>query len=111
MKGCFSQEDYVNLVLQLLFVILQDSQDKTIDFIKAYAEIKKLSRCSSADELIGNDSLASEYIKFFQNIYEYLYDRPTLTKEIESEIGTEKLLDFFKMRDRNGKPPKKSKKK
>lgn len=111
LKGCFSQEDYVNLVLQLLFVILQDSQDKTIDFIKAYAEIKKQSEVSSADELIKNYSLASEYIKFFQNIYEYLYDRPKLTREIENEIGTESLLEFFKMKDRNGKPPKKSKNK
>lgn len=111
LKGCFSQEDYVNLVLQLLFVILQDSQDKTIDFIKAYAEIKKQSEASSADELIKNYSLASEYIKFFQNIYEYLYDRPKLTREIENEIGTESLLEFFKMKDRNGKPPKKSKNK
>ena len=111
LKGCFSQEEYVNLVLQLLFVILQDSQDKTINFIKAYAEIKKLSEVSSADELIGNDSLASEYTKFFQNIYEYLYDRPKFTKKIENEIGTEGLLEFFKMKDRNGKLPKKSKNK
>ncbi len=111
LKGCFSQEEYVNLVLQLLFVILQDSQDKTIDFIKAYAEIKKLSEVSRADELFGNDSLASEYTKFFQNIYEYLYDRPDLTKKIENEIETEKLLEFFKMKDRNGKPPKKSRNK
>ncbi len=111
LKGCFSQEEYVNLVLQLLFVILQDSQDKTIDFIKAYAEIKKQSEISSADELIGNYSLASEYTKFFQNIYEYLYDRPKLTQKIENEIGTESLLEFFKMKDRNGKPPKKSKNK
>lgn len=111
LKGCFSQEEYVNLVLQLLFVILQDSQDKTIDFIKAYAEIKKQSEVSSADELIRNDSLASEYTKFFQNIYEYLYDRPDLTKKIENEIETEKLLEFFKMKDRNGKLPKKSRNK
>lgn len=111
LKGCFSQEEYVNLVLQLLYVILQDSQDKTIGFIKAYAEIKKLSGFASADELIGNKSIASEYIKLFQNIYEYLYDRPTLTKEIEAEIKTENLLEFFKMKDRNGKPPKKSKNK
>lgn len=110
LKGCFSQEDYANLVLQLMFVIMQDCQKKTIDFIKAYAGIKKRSEVSSIDKLIGTDSLASEYIKFFQNIYEYLYDRPTLTKEIESEIGTENLLEFFKMKDRNAKNPKKTQK-
>lgn len=111
LKDCFSQEEYVNLVLKLLFVIVLDAKDKTVNFIKAYAELKELSKISSADELIGNDSLASEYTKFFQNIYEYLYDRPPLTKEIEDEIGTKNLLEFFKMKDRNGKLPKKSKNK
>lgn len=111
LKGCCSQEDYTSLVLQLLLIMSQDARRKTNDFIKAYAELKKKYGCSFADELLGKDSLASEYIKFFQNIYEYLHDRPNLTKAIESEIGTEKLLEFFKMKDRNGKPPKKSKKK
>lgn len=111
LTGCFSQEDYANLVLQLMLVIMQDCQNKTVDFIKAYAEIKKMSGCACADELLGTDSLASEYVKFFQNIYDYLYDRPKLTREIEIEIGTDNLLSFFKMKDRNAKNPKKTKKK
>ena len=111
LKGCFSQEDYANLVLQLMFVILQDSQDKTINFIKAYAELKKKTGYSCADEMLDKESLASEYTKFFQNIYDYLYDRPELTKKIEAEIGTEDLLNFFKMKDRNAKNPKKTKNK
>ena len=111
LKGCFSQEDYANLVLQLMFVILQDSRDKTINFIKAYAELKKITGYLCADELLDKESLASEYVKFFQNIYEYLYDRPELTKKIEAEIGTEDLLNFFKMKDRNAKNPKKTKNK
>ena len=110
LKGCFSQEDYANLVLQLMSVIMQDCKEKTIDFIKAYAGVKKLSGCDCIDELIGKDSLASEYPKFFQNIYEYLYDRPNLTQKIEVEIGTDELLHFFKMKDRNAKNPKKTKK-
>ena len=111
LKGCFSQEDYANLVLQLMFVIMQDSQDKTINFIKAYAELKKMTGYSCADELLDKESLASEYVKFFQNIYDYLYDRPELTKKIEAEIGTDDLLNFFKMKDRNAKNPKKTKNK
>lgn len=110
LKGCFSQEDYANIVLQLMLIIMQDCQEKTINFIKAYAELKRKYRCDCIDKFIGNSSLASEYPKFFQNIYEYLYDRPELTKEIEKEIGTENLLDFFKMKDRNAKKPKKTKK-
>lgn len=108
LKGCFSQEDYANLVIQLMFVILQDSRDKTINYIKAYAGLKKKTGYSCADELLDKESLASEYTKFFQNIYDYLYDRPELTKDIETEIGTENLLDFFKMKDRNAKNPKKT---
>ena len=111
LSGCFSQEDYANLVLQLMLVIMKDCQNKTVDFIKSYAEIKKSSGCACADELLGTDSLASEYVKFFQNIHDYLYDRPELTKEIEIEIGTDNLLSFFKMKDRNAKNPKKTKKK
>ena len=110
LRGCFSQEDYVNLVMQVMYVILQDSRDKTIDFIKAYAELKKKTGYACADELLDKESLASEYTKIFQNIYEYLYDRPKLTKDIEDEIGTENLLNFFKMEDRNAKNPKKVKK-
>ncbi|WP_028515309.1 hypothetical protein [Ruminococcus flavefaciens] len=109
LSGCFSQEDYANLVLQLMLVIIQDCQNKTVDFIKAYAELKKNSGCVCADELLETGSLASEYVKFFQNIYDYLYDRPELTKEIENEIGTDDLLTFFKMKDRNAKNPKKTK--
>ena len=111
LSGCFSQEDYANLVLQLMLVIMQDCQNKTVNFIKAYAELKKMSGCICADELLETDSLASEYVKFFQNIYDYLYGRPNLTKEIETEIGTDNLLSFFKMKDRNAKNPKKTKKK
>ena len=66
---------------------------------------------SCADELLDKESLASEYVKFFQNIYDYLYDRPELTKKIEAEIGTDDLLNFFKMKDRNAKNPKKTKNK
>ena len=108
LKRCFSQEDYANSVQQFMHVILQDSQDKTIDFIKAYAELKKKTGYSCADEMLDKESLASEYTKFFQNIYDYLYDRPKLTKKIEAEIGTEDLLNFFKMKDRNAKNPKKT---
>ena len=108
LKGCFSQEDYANLVMQLMYVILLDSRDKTINFIKAYAELKKKTGYSCADEMLDKESLASEYTKFFQNIYDYLYDRPELTKKIEAEIGTENLLNFFKMKDRNAKNPKKA---
>ena len=108
LKGCFSQEDYANIVMQFMHIILQDSQDKTIDFIKAYAELKKKTGYSCADEMLDKESLASEYTKFFQNIYDYLYDRPKLTKKIEAEIGTEDLLNFFKMKDRNAKNPKKT---
>lgn len=111
LKGCFSQEDYAKIVLQLMLIIMQDCQEKTINFIKAYAELKRKYRCDCIDKFIGNSSLASEYPKFFQNIYEYLYDRPNLTKSIEDEIGTNNLLDFFKMKDRNVKKPKEAKKK
>ena len=83
---------------------------KTIDFIKAYAELKKKTGYSCADEMLDKESLASEYTKFFQNIYDYLYDRPELTEDIETEIGTENLLNFFKMKDRNAKNPKKANK-
>ena len=110
LNGCFSQDDYAKIVLQLMLTIMQDCEEKTINFIKAYAEIKRATGCDCIDKFIGNDSLASEYPKFFQNIYEYLYDRPDLTRRIEAEIGTDNLLEFFKMKDRNGKNPKKAKK-
>ena len=98
---CFSLEDYTMILRELIHLIIIDAHEKSVDFIKAYAELKKRNGYHSADQLLSTDSLASEYTAFFQNIYEFLTQRPGMTRQIEEEIGTDSLLAFFKMRDRN----------
>lgn len=107
---CFSLDDYTMILRELIHLIIIDAHEKSVDFIKAYAELKRSSGYHSADQLLSTDSLASEYTAFFQNIYEFLNQHPEMTRLIEEEIGTDNLLAFFKMRDRNPKAssPKKS---
>lgn len=101
LKGCFSLNDYSEFLYAVIEYIRRDACRKSIEFIKAYAELKKFSGFQSADQFLSKDSLASEYTAFFQNIYDFLYERPEVTKSIEEEIKTDGLLSFFQMRDRN----------
>lgn len=109
LNNCCSMDDYSRLLFEFLSVMECDVRKKTIDFIKAYAELKIITGATFADELLPKNTLASEYIAFFQNIYDFLSGEPKVTKEIEQEIGTTDLLDFFKMKDRNNAPDKKAK--
>ncbi len=101
LEKCYSLDDYSRLLLNFLGVMESDVQRKTIEFIKAYAELKKITGATFADELLPENTLASEYIVFFQNIHDFLSEEPKIVKEIEQEIGTKDLLLFFKMKDRN----------
>ena len=101
LKSCFSLDDYSWILQQFISLIQKDAYYKSIEFIMAYAEMKKATGYNRADQLLPKDSLASEYIAFFQNIYEYLYERPDLTEWIEGKTGTHNLLSFFKMKNRN----------
>lgn len=96
LSKCFSLDDYTMILRELIHLIIIDAHEKSIDFIKAYAELKRRSGYHSADQLLSTDSLASEYTAFFLSIYEFLYERPELTKQIEEEIGTDNLLAFLK---------------
>lgn len=100
LEKCIKQSDYINMIIRIMQFMEKDACDKTIEFIKAYAEIKKLSKVDNIDELMPKDTLASEYMRLFQNIYEFLKENQELTNDIEKEIGVNKLLDFFKVKDR-----------
>ncbi len=101
LKTCYSLENYFSVLRKILYQIGRDASEKTALFIKAYAKLKAMSGFTSADQLLTSDSLASEYSVFFQNIYDYLKADPNLTERIEQETGTNDLLSFFKMKDRN----------
>lgn len=100
LEKCIKQSDYINMIIRIMQFMEKDACDKTIEFIKSYAEIKKTSKVDNIDELMPKDTLASEYMKLFQNIYEFLKEHQKLTNDIEKEIGVSKLLDFFKVKDR-----------
>lgn len=106
-KYCLSREDYMDTILNIIELMICDATKKTIDFIKVYAEIKKIRNITNIDQLIEKDYFASEYLGFFNEIYEYLFTHPDSLKEIESEIGTDNLLEFFKVSDRNAGRKKK----
>lgn len=101
LKNCFSLAGYSTILQEFLYRVQKDAFAKTVEFIMAYAELKAKFGGLSADQFLSSDSLASEYAAFFQNIYDFLFERPELTKYIEQETGTDELLAFFRMKDRN----------
>ncbi len=74
--------------------------ENAISQICFMASLKNLFGLQKADSGITDESLASEYIIWYQRIYEYLSDNPDVLSDIEAKTQTENLLDFFKMDDR-----------
>ena len=68
--------------------------------IEWYADAKNLFEAEKADDAFQRDSIASEYVIWYQRIHEFLCDNPDVCKEIEEKTGTTGLAEFFRMQDR-----------
>lgn len=96
-KYCLSREDYLDTILNIIELMIEDASSKTIGFIKAYAEIKNKTGATCIGDLLEKDYMASEYLGFFNEIYTYLYYHPDKLNEIEMECNSSDLLSFFKV--------------
>lgn len=92
------QDDYLNILMQVIHELEAHAKEKVIDIIRRFALIKRDIGLDKADKMVQNDSIASEYVIYYQRIYEFLKKNPDIVEKIEKEENVENLLDFFKMK-------------
>ena len=94
------QDDYFSVLDQVLEVFTKHAKQKVREAIEWYADAKDLYEAEKADDAVARDSIASEYVIWYQRIHEFLRDNPKICREIEEKSGTTGLVDFFKMQNR-----------
>lgn len=94
------QTHYLDILSAVLALCDKDAREKTYDRIKQYVEICVAFDAQKADDSINDSQLISEYVVWYQRIYEFLSVNPELCKRLEEETGKENLLEFFKMQGR-----------
>ena len=93
--GLMLQNDYFDALGQIIDYMVQDAERKAIPAIEFYARAKNLSDSPSAIEMIGTDSMASEYSPWFKKIAAFLHHHPDEVKRIEEMAETNNLEKFF----------------
>ena len=73
---------------------------KARESIEWYAEAKDLFEAEKADDAFKRDSIASEYVIWYQRISEFLVQNPEICSEIEREKKVTGLVEFFRMQER-----------
>lgn len=108
LSKAYSQDDYLYILMQVIRLLEEDAQKKAIERIKIFAKQKKTFYMNKADEFYYDkgdepskiESLASEYVIYFQRIHEFLESNPDITQSIENELSVDNLNDFFEMKER-----------
>lgn len=95
-----SQDDYFLILSQILKKFESHAKQRAIENIEFYAQAKVAFDLEKADDAIPADSIASEYIIWFQRIHEYLSNNPDVCGEIEKRTGADNLTEFFRMKGR-----------
>ena len=92
------QEDYYQVIQQILDYMMMDAEKKAISDIEKYAKMKKISGCDRAREMIydlENSSMVSEYVPQFKKIYNFLQTHPEEKLNIEEQEKVDHLEKFF----------------
>ena len=91
------QEDYFSAMEQILDYMIADAEKKALPDITEYARWKSITEADNARDMVltGNESMVSEYVPWLKKIGRFLRDNPDRASEIENEVGTEHLADFF----------------
>lgn len=100
LEKVISQNDYLEIMKQVMQILNDHAIKSAIEKIKTVAMSKELGGFKKADENIELQSCVSEYVIWYQNIYEFLKNNRDICKEIEKFAKTDNILDFFKMDDR-----------
>ena len=95
-----TQNDYFSVLAQMLKLFDAHAMSRAKEQIVTYAMAKKAFEAEKADEAIDRDSLASEYVIWYQRVHEFLVANPDVCEDIEKETETSGLAEFFRMRGR-----------
>lgn len=95
-----TQNDYLYILSQILELFEADAKRKAIQAIKDYVKIADVFEANKADDSVGEEQLASEYVVWYQRIHDFLKENPDIVAEIEKETGAQNVLEFFRMQNR-----------
>lgn len=104
LKNLNVQEDYYQVIQQILDYMMMDAEKKAISDIEQYAKMKKISKCDTAKEMIYNSAnlansedstMVSEYVPKFKKIYNFLQMHPEEKLKIEEQEKVDHLEKFF----------------
>lgn len=95
-----SQDDYFAVLAQVLKKFDGHAKKRAHDAILLYAKAKNLFDAQKADDAFEHESIASEYVIWYQRVHEFLESNPEICRKIEEEAGVEGLSEFFRMADR-----------
>ena len=100
LEDVVSQDDYFDVLAQVLKKFDGHAKNRAHDAILWYANAKNIYDAQKADDAFEHESIASEYNIWYQRVHEFLESNPEICKKIEEEAGVEGLSEFFRMADR-----------
>lgn len=95
-----TQNDYFAVLAQMLELFDAHAKSRAKEQIVTYAKAKEAFEAEKADDAFERDSLASEYVIWYQRVHEFLVANPDVCKDIEKETETSGLAEFFRMQGR-----------
>lgn len=100
LEDVVSQEDYFDVLAQMLKKFDVHAKKRVHDAILGYVHAKNAFDAQKADDSFEHESIASEYNIWYQRVHEFLESNPEICRKIEEEAGVEGLSEFFRMADR-----------
>ena len=100
LEDVVSQDDYFDVLAQVLKKFDGHAKKRAHDAILWYANAKNIYDAQKADDAFEHESIASEYNIWYQRVHEFLESNPEICRKIEEEAGVEGLSEFFRMADR-----------
>ena len=97
LEDVVSQEDYFDVLAQMLKKFDDHAKKRAHDAILWYVHAKNIYDAQKADDAFEHESIASEYNIWYQRVHEFLESNPEICRKIEEEAGVEGLSEFFRM--------------
>lgn len=90
------EKEYHDVLISLITRFEEHASSRALEDIRFYAGMKALNDDEDAKENIARKyESGADYLHRFRNIYQFLKSNPDVVTEIENEVGTTGLLEFF----------------
>lgn len=92
------ENEYHDVLISLITKFEAHASARALEDIRTYALMKSINDDEDPKENTARKHLYSadsEYLHRFRNIYQFLKSNPDVVTEIENEVGTTGLLEFF----------------